>query len=79
MLENVKRFGLAATVAGLLTVVGFVGAGAAMATPADPVAGAFTSMQDKIVTYGAAIVGLVVASAVIFLGVKYIRKGLAKA
>lgn len=65
-------------VVGLVVLSGLALAGPASAA-ADPVDTAFSDMQAKIVAYGALIVGLVVAGALIFLGIKYLRKGLSKA
>jgi len=62
---------------GTLTVLGFVLAGPASA--ADPVTTAFADMESKITLYGGAIVALVVLSAALFLGIKYLRKGVSKA
>lgn len=76
-MESLKtKVGLLFGLTGLMLVAGV---GAASAAPADPVADAFTDMQGKITTYGAAIVGLVVLSVGIFLGIKYLRKGVSKA
>lgn len=62
-----------------LFVMGVVGAAGASATPADPVETAFNDMEAKVTTYGGAIVALVVLSIGIFLGIKYLRKGVSKA
>lgn len=74
------RVGIASGLGGALTMVGFMLAGAASAeegdAPAvDPVLTEFTNLGTKIGLYGAAIVTLVVLSAAIFLGIKYLRKG----
>lgn len=60
-----------------MVVLGFVLAGPASA--ADPVTTAFDDMESKITLYGGAIVALVVLSAALFLGIKYLRKGVSKA
>jgi hypothetical protein len=82
-MQNIVKNG-AARLAVLTGVVGVtVLSGLAFAGPAsaaaDPVGDAFADMQTKIVTYGGLIVGLVIAGAIIFLGIKYLRKGLSKA
>lgn len=78
-MENLKqigaRVGMVLTFASLV-VVGSVSAASAQT---DPVADAFTSMEGKITTYGGAIVALVVLAVGIFLGIKYLRKGVSKA
>lgn len=80
MVEKIKERGLAlSSMLSVFVVAGLLGAGPASATPADPVGDAFDEMQGKITTYGAAIVGLVVLSVGIFLGIKYLRKGVSKA
>lgn len=66
-------------VVGVAVMSGLLLAGSASATPADPVDDAFADMLQKVKDYGALIVGLVVAAALIFLGIKYLRKGLSKA
>ena len=79
MFGAIKRSGLVAGATAGLTMVALVLAGAASATPPDPVADAFTSMGAKVTLYGAAIVTLVVLAVGIFLGIKYLRKGVSKA
>lgn len=77
MIESLKaKVGL---VTGLTALMLVAGMGAASAEPADPVTTAFNDMEGKITTYGAAIVGLVVLAVGIFLGIKYLRKGVSKA
>lgn len=76
MLEYVKT--RAAVLTGL-TALMFVAGTAAANAATDPVADAFTSMEGKVTTYGAAIVALVVLAVGIFLGIKYLRKGVSKA
>lgn len=80
-MDKIKEFGgrsalVTGVTFGLMTVMGIL-AGTASAT--DPVDDAFTSMNAKVTTYGAAIVALVVLSVGIFLGIKYLRKGVSKA
>lgn len=83
-MQNIVKAGAARLsvltgVVGVAMLTGLAFAGSASAEPADPVTDAFGDMQTKIVAYGALIVGLVVAGALIFLGIKYLRKGLSKA
>lgn len=88
-----RREGLAARVRGRLAIMaGMFGALSVMAfmvmgeaanattttTPAT-VDDGFTQLNDKITTYGGSIVALVVLAAGIFIGVKYLKKGLSKA
>lgn len=54
-------------------------AGSASATPADPAEAAFGDMETKAGVYGAAAVGLVVAVALIFFGIKMFKRGASKA
>lgn len=54
-------------------------AGSASATPVDPIETAFDGLSAKITLYGGFIVALVVLSVGIFLGIKYLRKGVSKA
>ena len=73
-----------ATSAALAVVLGtsllLAGSASAQTTPpADPVEDGFADMLTKIGIYGGLIVGLVVLSASIFLGVKYLRRGTSKA
>lgn len=65
-------------VVGLVGALMLVGAGAANATT-DPVETAFNDMEAKVTTYGAAIVALVVLAVAIFLGIKYLKRGVSKA
>ena len=78
MYSLIKRGGLVGGAAVGFTMIAIMLAGGASATT-DPVADAFTTMQGKVVTYGGAIVALVIVSAGIFLGIKYLRKGVSKA
>lgn len=79
MLEYIKsRAALVGVVSTLFLAGGLAAAGPASAA-ADPVGDAFGDMQAKVVLYGGLIVSLVVASIVIFLGIKYLRKGVSKA
>lgn len=64
------------TVVGVFAVMAIL---AGTASADDPVTAAFTEMNSKVTTYGAAIVALVVLSVGIFLGIKYLRKGVSKA
>lgn len=77
MVSLIKRGGLVGGAAVGFTMIAVMLAGAASAT--DPVTAAFTDMQAKVVLYGGAIVALVVVSAALFLGIKYLRKGTQKA
>lgn len=82
-MERFKEMGgraavLGSAVTGTL-LMGFIMAGPASATPADPVEAAFSDMSAKIVTYGALVVGLVVLAVGIFLGIKWLRKGVSAA
>lgn len=80
MLKTVaQKSALVGGAVGTLFMTAFILAGSASAQTVDPVEGAFTSMNDKIQTYGVAIVGLVVLAAGIFLGIKYLRKGVSHA
>lgn len=80
MLDRIKqRAGVLGALVTTFMLGAFIAAGSASATVADPVDQAFTDMQGKVTTYGAAIVALVVVAAGIFLGVKYLKKGLSKA
>lgn len=82
MVDNIKqiggRVGMGVSALGTLLMVGVMLAGPSSAA-GDPVAGAFDDMETKVTTYGAAIVALVVLSVGIFLGIKYLRKGISKA
>jgi hypothetical protein len=40
---------------------------------------AFNDLQDKVGTYGGAIVGLVVAAVVVTFGIKWLKRGASKA
>lgn len=83
MVERFKEAGgRVALVTGAVTTALFMGlfmAGPASATPADPVTDAFSDMSAKIVSYGALVVGLVVLAVGIFLGIKWLRKGVSAA
>lgn len=80
MVESIKdRAAALGAVLSTLFVVGILTASGASATPADPVETAFTDMESKVTTYGGAIVSLVVLAVGIFLGIKYLRKGVSKA
>ncbi|MGY2704848.1 hypothetical protein [Nocardioides sp. HB32] len=74
-----KRVGLVGTATGIALMGALILMGAAEATPADPVDDAFTTMQGKVTLYGAAVVALVVASVLLFFGIKFLRKGASKA
>lgn len=71
----------AAAVVALPMVLGmaFLMAGPASAQAADPVSGAFADAGTKVATYGGLAVALIVTGLVIWLGVKYVTKGVAKA
>jgi len=80
MMQNIAtKAGIVGGAVSTLLLTAFVLAGPASAQTVDPVSTAFDTMQAKIGTYGGAIVALVVASAVLFLGIKYLRKGTSKA
>lgn len=75
-----QRAGIATGATGFLVMLSmFVADGANAVEGDDPVTPAFTDLGTKITTYGAAIVGLVVLSVGIFMGIKYLRKGANKA
>ncbi|MCW2787159.1 MAG: hypothetical protein JWP74_3676 [Marmoricola sp.] len=80
MLENLKT---RAAVLGVmftgLMVGSFALAGGSFADGTDPVSADFTTLQGDVTTYGGAILALVLVSAGIFLGIKYLRKGISKA
>jgi hypothetical protein len=76
-MENLRN--RLAVVTGLVGVLMLTGIGAANAQTADPVEGAFTTLDGKITLYGGLIVGLVIASVVLFFGIKWLRKGANKA
>lgn len=76
--QNVKvRLGMFAAFMSAMFAGMFALASASSAD--DPVSTGFTTLQANVTTYGAAIVALVLVSAGIFLGVKYLRKGISKA
>lgn len=81
-MENIRqiggRVGLGFTALTTMLGVAVILAGPSSATT-DPVATAFDDMEAKVTTYGAAIVALVVLAVGIFLGIKYLRKGVSKA
>lgn len=79
MKEMGARAGMTLGVLGVLGMTSIMLAGSASAAGADPVIGAFDDVEGKIGTYGTAIVGIVVASVLLFLGIKYLRKGGSKA
>jgi len=80
MLENLKkRAAILGGATGALTMLGFVLAGTAGATTADPGEDAITGFGDKVTTYGTAMIGVVVIGLGILLAVKYIRKAASKA
>lgn len=64
---------------GTLMVLGFVLAGPASATPADPVTDGFTEAGTKVAVYGGAMVALILVGLLIMLGVKYLRRGVRSA
>lgn len=79
-MEKIKEAGSRVALAfstALFMVVGTVGI--ASAQTADPVSDAFADMKTKVLLYGGLIVTLVVAAVGIFLGIKYLRKGVSKA
>lgn len=73
------RLGALSLAMGVMMVGAMALAGASSATPADPVSDAFTTLQDKVTLYGAAVVTLVVAVVVLFFGIKFLRRGANKA
>lgn len=74
------RAGLVTGMTAGLGMVALVLAGPASAAPGDdPALDGINDMAAKVTTYGAAIVALVVLSAGLFLGIKYLRKGVSKA
>lgn len=74
------RLALLGAVTGLMLMTGLVAAGGANAsTTTDPVSDGISQMQDKVTTYGAAVVGLVVAVVILFFGIKFLKKGASKA
>jgi hypothetical protein len=74
------RVGIVLSTLAALMIGAFAMASAGNATTTtDPVSDAFTDMNGKVTTYGAAIVALVVLAVGIFLGIKYLRKGVSKA
>lgn len=79
MNQIMQKSGLAGIGTALLFAASMVLAGAASATPADPVGDAFTELQGKVTTYGAAVVALVVAVVVLFFGIKFLKRGASKA
>jgi hypothetical protein len=80
MIQHISgRVAAVSAAVGTLMTLGFILAGPASATPADPVQAAFDDMESKVTLYGAAIVALVVLAVGIFLGIKYLRKGVSKA
>lgn len=80
MLENIRgRVALIGATVTLLMLGGLAMAGGASATPSDPVEDAFDDLQGKVAIYGAATVALVIAVVLIFFGIKFLRKGAAKA
>jgi hypothetical protein len=83
MLSHIKA-GAARTVAvgaalPVLMIGAFVLAGSANAVGEDPIDAAFTDLQGKVTLYGGAVVALVVASIILLFGIKWLRKGSAKA
>jgi hypothetical protein len=82
-MEKLKKYSgytaLTAVGSALMVVGMFVMAGAASATPADPVGDAFDTLQGKVTLYGAAVVALVVAVVVLFFGIKFLKRGASKA
>ena len=78
-METIKnlsaRVGMGATALVTILGVSVLLAGPSSAQTADPVLDAFDDMQAKILLYGAAIVALVVLAVGIFLGIKYLKKG----
>lgn len=80
MLQTISsRLGLAGIASSIMLATAMLVAGPASATPADPVADAFTDLQAKVTTYGAAVVALVVAVVVLFFGIKFLKRGASKA
>jgi intracellular septation protein A len=79
MKEIMQKTGLAGIGTSILFAASFALAGIASATPADPVADAFDTLQDKVTTYGTAVVALVVAVVVLFFGIKFLKRGASKA
>lgn len=74
------RAGLVSGVTAGLGMVALVLAGPASAAVGDdPALDGINDMAAKVTTYGGAIVALVVLSAALFLGIKYLRKGVSKA
>lgn len=82
MLEHVKQFGGRVALGGSalagMAFMALVLAGPSSAST-DPAETAISDMGAKVTTYGTAILALVVLSAGIFLGIKYLRKGISKA
>lgn len=82
MLDSMKagaaRVGMLTGATAGIAMLGFFLAGSASAQ-GDPIETAFTDMEGKVTTYGGAIVALVVIAAAIFLGIKYLKKGVSKA
>lgn len=78
MMEHIKQVGgraaMGASALGTMFVLGVMLAGPSSAA-SDPVADAFTTMEGKVTTYGGAIVSLVIVAVGIFLGIRYLRKG----
>lgn len=79
MKENIRHYGLMLSVA----VPVMLGMGALVAGPAsasgDPILTEFDNLEAKVTAYGTAIVALVILSVVVFLGLKFLKKGAAKA
>lgn len=74
-----RAAGVGAMLGTALTMVVFM-AGAASATPPpDPVTEGFTDAGTKVTLYGGAMVALVLIGLLIFLGVKYLRRGVRSA
>jgi hypothetical protein len=75
------RVGVVTGVTSALMFSALMLAGAASAAEGDPqtIDGAFADLQTKITTYGGAVVGLVVASVILFFGIKFLRRGASKA
>lgn len=75
-MEKIKTAGLVAVATMTLAMTGMFLGGPASADAVDE---AFTELGGKVTTYGAATVGLVVAVVVLFFGIKFLKRGVAKA
>lgn len=78
MVQAGRRVGAASGIGAAFVMVGLMLAGPASAQ-ADGVTTGFTDAGTKVATYGGLAVGLIVTGLVIWLGVKYVTKAIAKA